>query len=180
MTGAGMIGTSVMTGVAMGTAMTIVGATIAASVIPTGAGMIRTSGMMIDAEMIGAPAITTGDGTIAISGMMIDADKSQPPYLAIRLLTGPGLISDLACVQHPQSNYPIRYGGRRQRFASLPQHVQHRPGRVGIIDRRAPYPTTSHTTACPAPRSPLTAPFRSCPSSGPRPCGPARPFRALP
>lgn len=101
MTGAEMTGTPVMTGVAMGSAMMIVGATTAAFVMPTGDGMIGTPVMTIDAEMIGAPAMTTGDGTIAIFGTTIDADKSQLPYLAVRLLTGLGLIGDLGSTWPP-------------------------------------------------------------------------------
>ncbi len=88
MTDAGMIGTSVMTGVATGSAMTIVGATIAASVMPTGDGMIAITGTTIDTGMTGGPVMTTGDGTIAISATTIDGDKSQPPYLAVRFLVG--------------------------------------------------------------------------------------------
>lgn len=82
MTGAGMIGTSVMTGVAMDTAMTIVGAMIAASVTPTGDGMIATFGMATDAEMSAITGTMIDVGMIGASGMTIGADKSQPPYSA--------------------------------------------------------------------------------------------------
>jgi hypothetical protein len=71
MTAVVMIGTSVMIGVAMGFAMTIVGATIAASVMPTGVEMI--AGMTIAAGMIGASAMATGGAMLAISETTIDA-----------------------------------------------------------------------------------------------------------
>ena len=90
MTAAVMIGTPAMTGVAMGPAMTIVGATIAASVMPTGDGMIAW--MTIAAGTIGVPAMATDGATIAIPGATIDAVESQPTYLAVGLLTGPGFI----------------------------------------------------------------------------------------
>jgi hypothetical protein len=91
MTGAGMIGIFVMTDVAMEFAMTIAGATIAASLMLTDDGMIGMRGMTtgggmiampettIDAGMIGGPAMTTGDGTIAMCETTAGADKSRPP-----------------------------------------------------------------------------------------------------
>jgi hypothetical protein len=78
MTGVGMIGTPVMTGVVMGHAMTTVGATTAASVMPTGGGMIAW--VTIAARMIGVSTMATDGATIAISGTTIGAVESQPTW----------------------------------------------------------------------------------------------------
>jgi hypothetical protein len=97
MTAVAMIGTPAGTDVAMGSVMTIVGVTIAASVMPTGDGMIAwmTTGdattaasvmptgdemiawMTTAAGMIGGSAMATDGATIAISGTTIDAVKPE-------------------------------------------------------------------------------------------------------
>jgi hypothetical protein len=71
MTAVAMIGTPGATGVAMGSAMTIVGVMIAASVMPTGDGTIA---WMTTADgTTGVSARATDDATIATSGTTIDA-----------------------------------------------------------------------------------------------------------
>jgi hypothetical protein len=70
-----MVGTPGMSGVATGPGMTIVGATITASVMPTDDGMI--AGMTTDAEMIGVSAMTIVGATVATSGATIDAVREN-------------------------------------------------------------------------------------------------------
>jgi hypothetical protein len=75
MTAAVMIGTPGMSGVATGPGMTIVGATIATSVMPTDDRII--AGMTTDAEMIGVSAMTIVGTTVATYGATIAAVREN-------------------------------------------------------------------------------------------------------